>query len=76
LANVGLRHDRFETSFAPRYVTPLFGLTLPSSSGLGSVGWQRCNNTSSLQHQQHQHQQQKKLKVKKNLLLSTLSDKK
>ncbi len=25
------------------------GITLPSSFDLGTVGWQRCNNTSSLQ---------------------------
>jgi len=40
--------DRFETSFVPRYITPPFGLILPSSSDPGSDGWQRCNNTSSL----------------------------
>jgi hypothetical protein len=30
------------------YITPPFGLFLPSSSNPGSVGWQKCNNTSSL----------------------------
>jgi len=30
------------------YITPPFGLALPSSSDPGSVGWQKCNITSSL----------------------------
>ncbi|KAH8941557.1 hypothetical protein BDL97_14G047900 [Sphagnum fallax] len=44
--------SRFETSSAPGYIAPPFGLALPSSSDPGSVGWQRYNSTSSLHQQQ------------------------
>jgi len=41
---------RFETSSAPGYISPASCLALPSSSDPCSVGWQRCNTASSLQH--------------------------
>jgi len=42
------REKERESSSTPRYVTPPFGLILPNSFDLGSIGWKRCNNTSSL----------------------------
>jgi hypothetical protein len=30
------------------YITPPFGLVFPNSSNPRSVGWQKCNSTSSL----------------------------
>jgi hypothetical protein len=40
----------------------LFGLTLPSSSNLGVVGWQWCNNTTQVPSSNHNTNSKKKFK--------------